>query len=128
MNDRPDAVELLTAVRDFLEGEAVPRLSGRERYHARVAANVVAIVARELESEEEQLGSEWRRLGTLLDEPAEPPAARRELRDGVRARSERLAERIRAGDADGGAFREAVLDHLRRTVAAKLEVARPPRR
>ncbi len=128
MNDRPDAVELLNAVRDFVEGELVPRLSGRERYHARVAANVVAIVAREIECEEDQLLAEWRRLGTLLDDPGPAPARRRELRDGVRARSEVLVERIRAGDADGGAFREAALCHLRRTVADKLEVARPPRR
>lgn len=125
MNDRPDAVELLNAVRDFLAGEVVPRLSGRERYHARVAANVVAIVAREIETEEDHLVSEWQRLGALLDEPAPAPGARQELRDGVRARSEALVERIRAGEADGGAFRDAVLDHLRRTVAGKMEVAKP---
>ncbi len=128
MNDRPDAVELLNAVRDFVEDELVPRLSGRERYHARVAANVVAIVAREIESEEDQLLSEWRRLGALLDDPAPAPARRRELRDGIRARSELLVERIRAGGADGGVFREAALSHLRHTVADKLVVASPPRR
>jgi len=128
VNDRPDAVELLNAVRDFLEAEVVPRLSGRERYHTRVAANVVAIVAREIETEEEHLVSEWQRLGALLDDEDAAPAPRAELREGVRARSAALVERIRAGEADGGAFREAVIDHLRRTVAAKLDVARPPRR
>ena len=128
MNDRPDAVELLNAVRDFLEGEVVPRLSGRERYHTRVAANVVAIVAREIETEEEHLLSEWQRLGALLDDEDAAPTPRAELRDGVRARSELLVESIRAGNADGGEFRAAVVDHLRQTVAAKLEVARPPRR
>jgi hypothetical protein len=46
----------------------------------------------------------------------------------VRARNEELVSRIRAGKADAGAWREALLDHLERTVADKLEVARPPRR
>ena len=128
MNDRPDAVELLNAVRDFLEGEVVPRLSGRERYHTRVAANVVAIVAREIETEEDHLRSEWQRLGALFNDEDAAPTLRAELRDDVRARSELLVESIRAGNADGGEFRAAVVDHLRQTVAAKLEVARPPRR
>ena len=35
--------------------------------------------------------------------------------------------RIRAGEADAGAFREALLAHLSRVVADKLDVAQPPR-
>ena len=127
MNDRPTAVELLHAVRDFLKEDVLPRLEGRERFHARVAANVVAIVAREIETEEDHLLAEWRRLGALLDDAAEPPASREELRDGVCARTEALVERIRGGDADGGPFRQAVRGHLRETVDAKLEVAQPAR-
>lgn len=127
MNDRPSATELLRAVEGFLEREVVPNLEGPRRYHARVAANVVAIVAREIETEEGQLRAEWERLGRLLEAPAAPPAERQALRDGVRQRSEALVERIRSGDADSGAFRAAVLAHLRASVDAKLEVARPPR-
>lgn len=44
----PNSAELITAVRGFLEREAVPALSGRQAYHARVAAHVLAIVEREL--------------------------------------------------------------------------------
>lgn len=127
MNDRPSAVELLRAVRDFLQNEVVPKLEGRERFHTRVAANVVAIVAREIETEEEHLLAEWRRLGELLGDAASPPRSRAELREGVLARNRSLVERIRAGAADAGPWRDAVLAHLVETVDAKLDVARPPR-
>jgi hypothetical protein len=127
LNDRPTAVELLRAVRRFLEREVVPELDGPRRYHARVAANVVAIVAREIETEEDQLRGEWQRLAALMGCPTDLPGSRRELREAVRGASRELAERIRAGKADAGPWREAVLDHLRRSVADKLDVARPPK-
>ena len=127
MNDRPSAVELLGAVRRFLREQVVPALSGPSRYHARVAENVVAIVAREIETEEPQLRSEWQRLGMLLARSDLPPAERDTLRAGVLERNEELARRIRAGDADAGPWRAQVISHLQRTVADKLDVARPPR-
>ena len=127
MNDRPTAVELLGVVRRFLEREVVPALEGPRRYHARVAANVVAVVAREIEVEEQQLGAEWERLGRLLGREEPPPASRAALRSAVRDRSEVIAQRIRAGDADSGPWRDALVSHLRATVADKLDVARPPR-
>ena len=128
MNDRPTGVELLRAVERFLEQEVVPQLDGPRRYHARVAANVVAIVAREIETEEAQLQSEWDHLGALLGLREQRPEARDALRDAVRARTQTLAERIRRGDADAGAWRAELIAHLRRTVADKLVVSRPPRR
>jgi hypothetical protein len=128
VNDRPSAPELLGAVGRFLERDALPRLDGPARFHARVAAHVVAMVARELEAEESHLSAEWQRLGELLERPEPPPASRQALRDAVRERSQALCERIRAGAADGGPWRERVLDHLRRTVDDKLAVARGPRR
>ncbi|HLI43887.1 MAG TPA: phosphotransferase [Acidimicrobiales bacterium] len=45
---RPTARELLEAVREFLAGRVVPETSGQLSFHARVAANAVAIVEREL--------------------------------------------------------------------------------
>ncbi len=130
MNDRPTAVELLGAVRRFLEREVVPALEGPRRYHARVAANVVGVVAREIEVEEQQLGAEWERLGRLLgreEPPPASPASRDALRSSVRAGTEEIARRIRAGEADSGPWRDALIVHLRATVADKLDVARPPR-
>jgi hypothetical protein len=127
VNDRPSAVELLRAVERFLEHDVVPGLAGPAQFHARVAANVVAAVAREIETEEGHLRGEWERLAALLGEPAPAPGERERLREGVLARTRTLVERIRAGGADAGEWRARVLEHLRRTVADKLEVSRPPR-
>ena len=46
---RPTATELLEAVREYLLGSVLPQTSGQLSFHARVAANAVAIVLRELE-------------------------------------------------------------------------------
>jgi hypothetical protein len=127
VNDRPSAEELLRAVRRFLNDQVVPALSGPARYHARVAANVVAIVAREIETEESHLRGEWQRLGQLLTLAGEPAPDRDALRAGVTERSRELARRIRTGDADSGPWRDQVMAHLCCTVDDKLDVARPPR-
>jgi len=46
---RPTAIELLDAVRGFLTDQVMPATTGQLAFHARVAANVLGIVARELE-------------------------------------------------------------------------------
>ena len=46
---RPTASELLDAVRGFLTDQVMPATGGQLGFHARVAANVLAIVARELD-------------------------------------------------------------------------------
>jgi aminoglycoside phosphotransferase (APT) family kinase protein len=46
---RPTASELLDAVRGFLTDQVMPAATGQLAFHARVAANVLGIVARELE-------------------------------------------------------------------------------
>lgn len=128
MNDRPSASELLAAVERFLEEAVVPALDGPVRFHARVAANVVRIVAREIETDEEHLAREWDGLSVLLGaEGEEPPRDRAALRESILARNEELSRRIRAGDADTGAWRRAVLEHLSRTAADRLDVSQPPR-
>ncbi|TML37081.1 MAG: hypothetical protein E6G00_06710 [Actinobacteria bacterium] len=105
-HDAPDPSALLDAVRAFLISEVEPQLEGRLRYHVKVAANVLAIVEREL------------RLG-------EEHAARHR---------ERLAGMGFASDADlAAAIRTGALDErldelereLRAAVADKLAVARP---
>jgi len=48
LHGRPTAVELLAAVREFLRDDVMAATEGRVAFHARVAANVVAIVEREL--------------------------------------------------------------------------------
>lgn len=48
-NGRPTASELLDAVRGFLTDQVMPATGGQLAFHARVAANALAIVARELD-------------------------------------------------------------------------------
>ena len=126
MQDRPDARELLEAVRDFLEEQVVPALEGTRRFHARVAANVLAIVSRELANGESVLRVERRRLTTLLDLPAaDIPEDGAALLGAVRALNATLAGRIRAGEADIGSWRAQVVAHLRITSEDRLTIANP---
>jgi hypothetical protein len=125
VQDRPDVFELLDAVRRFLEEQAVPALEGTRKFHARVAANVLAIVGRELREGEQLARLEWRRLAALLELPGPEPAGGEALAAAVTAANETLAARIRSGDADAGSFRAAVLEHLRATAAEKLRIANP---
>ncbi len=124
MQDRPTYDELLAAVERFLSQEIVPNTEGARRFHARVAANVLGIVRRELAREEEQLAAEWAGLDGLLG-PAKPPEGRAALREALGARRAELCERIRAGEADAGPFREAVISQVRRTIRDKLLVSNP---
>lgn len=61
--DRPDPVELLDAVRDFLLDELGD--GPRDRLHRRVAANVVAIVQRQLAATEQDAAVHDARLARL---------------------------------------------------------------
>jgi hypothetical protein len=79
----------------------VPNVPGSRGFHARVAANAIRIVRRELAHREEQLLAEWQGLDTLLG-PAERPATLDALAVALQNRNRQLAERIRNGDADGG--------------------------
>ena len=123
--DRPTKLELLEAVRQFLDRELVPELEGVHRFHARVAGNVLGIVAREIELEGPALRRRHAALAELLacDRPAplEPPALARE----VEALERELAERIRAGQADAAPERERVLACLWVSVRERLTIANP---
>jgi len=126
MQDRPDAGELLGAIRAFIETDVVPNSEGRRRFHALVAANLCGVLERELALGEDQLVAEWGRLAELFDrEGAEPPARSALLRDAVRVLTHRLSDRIRAGDADREPFAGHVRRHLRATVVEKLRIANP---
>jgi hypothetical protein len=124
MQDRPTASELLEAVRHFLERDVVPALDGTKRFHARVAANVLAIVGRELNAGAAQWRAEWQRLDGLLG-AADAPADAVALHAALRERTEALCDRIRRGEADAEPLRSAVLAHVRRTVGEKLAITNP---
>jgi hypothetical protein len=124
MQDHPTHAELLEAVQRFLDEEVVPHTEGRRSFLARVAANVIRIVGREIALEEEHLDREWRGLDDLLGEELRP-GTRAGLRAAIHGRTASLCERIRDGEADSGAWRAKILAHARRTVRDKLAVADP---
>jgi hypothetical protein len=106
--DRPDAPELLEAVAEYLFAELRPEVPGEQRFRVLVAANVCAVVAREL------------RAG---DGPAREDAELfAELSGGEGDRAE-LARRIRAGEFDERI--EELAPRLAEHVRRKLDVARP---
>lgn len=127
MQDRPDARELVEAVAGFLEREIIPTLSEpRQRFRALVAANVLAIVSRELASGDAALRDEWQRLVQLLNKPAvDPPGSSEELRKQLAAFSRELCDRVRAGEADDEPLFGQVLAHAEATVMDKLRIANP---
>ena len=101
---RPTAVELVAAVAEFLETDVRAATSGQVNFHARVAANALRIVERELLDEgEEELGAALAGLG-FADE-------------------EQLAAAIRAGELDARA--DDVTACLRTLVRRRLAVAHP---
>jgi hypothetical protein len=79
MMDQPSALELVTAVREFIEKHAMPELQGRTAFHARVAANALAIVARELEQGGPANEDEHARLRQLLNTDGTLDELNREL-------------------------------------------------
>lgn len=122
MQDRPTVRELVDAVASFIEREIVPTVSDpRLRFRALVAANVLAIVSRELVEGDASLRAEWERLVTMLgaDAPGE------NIREEVDTMERALCAEIRAGRADAGAFRNEVLAHVEQTVKEKLQIANP---
>lgn len=124
MQDRPNYDELLEAVASFLTSDVMGNSTGRTNFHARVAANVVEMVRRELASQERDLPGEWAGLEALLGMEDRPPTLA-ELRERLHVRNEELARRIRDGQADAGPFRQSVFTHLRRVTREKLAVTNP---
>ena len=112
MMDQPSSLELVTAVREFIEKHAMPELQGRTAFHARVAANALAIVARELEQGAPADSAERERLRPLLQQ------------DGTLAELNRqLCRRIRDGRI---AWDDPALGaHLVPTTLAKVAVDQP---
>lgn len=123
MQDRPTYDELLAAVERFLDDEIVPNVPGSRGFHARVAANAIRIVRRELELEEASLASEWSGLDAVLG-PVPMPSSRAETLGALCSRNEDLCNLIRSGEmTDGQAA--AVASHTRSTVRDKLRVTNP---
>jgi hypothetical protein len=116
MPDRPDAAELVEAVREFIEGEVLPAiLDARLKFRVLVAANALSIAQRDLQMADELVGEEVELLEKLTGSRASGTARERSAN-----LSRELARRIRRGDVPPGA-----LEVLRRIAELKLRAASP---
>jgi hypothetical protein len=126
MQDRPSAAELIAAVAAFLEGELLPTLTDqRLRFRGLVAANVLAVVARELEAGDAPIIAECRRLALLLGEAEPGPAGSQALAEQTLALEGELCRRIRAGAFDAPQEFAAALQHAEAMLVEKLRIANP---
>ena len=112
MQDRPTAVELLVAIREFLEQDVMPAVEGRVQFHSRVAVNALGMLERELRLGPDLDAAERARLGALLGHDADLATLTTEL-----------AGRIRDGSLDDR--RDDVFAVVRESVRAKLVVSNP---
>ena len=83
--DQPSMRELVSAVREFLEQRAMPELKGHTAFHARVAANALAIVVRELHQGGPSGEEESARLKGLLGKDGTLDELNRELCKRIRS-------------------------------------------
>ena len=103
LHGRPSAAELIAAVADFLDHDVRDAVTGQVNFHARVAANALRMVEREL----------------LASDASAVVAALERLEVGDEAD---LAAAIRRGDMDG---RADVTSGLRALVRHRLAAAHP---
>ncbi len=112
MREQPSAAELIDAVAEFITRDLAPTLTGRLAFHARVAANVLAIVKRELSLGPDADRADAARLAALLGQEGDAAAQTAEL-----------CRRIAAGEL--AADDPALIEHLWATTLATLAVDQP---
>ena len=112
MMDQPSVLELVKAVQSFIETKAMPELKGHTAFHARVAANALGIVARELELGPKAGEREKAQLVRLLGHDGSLEDLNREL-----------CERIRGGKIDIES--DALRQHLELTTLDKVTIDQP---
>jgi hypothetical protein len=110
---RPSSIEgLLGAVGAFLRNDLAPGLQGPTAFNARVCANAIDLVIRELQFRTEKEAAEHARLSALLY----AQGTLDELR-------ETLCQRIAAGELDESS--PVLREHLWLTVMAQLQIDQP---
>ena len=125
MQDRPGKKELIRGIYNFLDNDVGPALQEPLRFQMRVAANLLRIIERELDLEANHLSVEIKGLWKLLSKAPGSIDSPEEMCAQISELNEELCERIRMGKADNGPWAELVMDHLKKTLVRKLEIANP---
>ena len=112
MQDPPTVDELLESTSTFLREIAVPQLSGHAAFHARVAANALELVRRELTLGTQSAHAEQVRLESLLN-----------THGSLTELNRLLCQRLAAGAIDLDT--PGVAEHLWATTLAKLAIDQP---
>lgn len=123
MRNRPDAADLLRIARDTLLSELLDALPEERHYAMRMAANALAMAAREAESGEVDLVKELRLLSELYGEDV-VQAAGANLRERIAKMNKRFARDIRDGIFDG-ACAQGVQALLMDQIRARLRISNP---
>jgi hypothetical protein len=106
LHEYPTAAQLIDAVEQFLRTDVMPALDGRLQFHTLVAANVLAVVGRELTlgpAQDAEHADRLERLGVTDDAD--------------------LAAKIRSGEFAGRL--PELLESMLADVTAKVSVANP---
>ena len=112
MQDQPTPSEIIGAVAAFLKNVVAPETQGALSFNARVAANALEMMKRELDTAPAEDAAELARLKALLG------------REGsLFDLNVELCRRIEAGEIDLGT--PGLKDHLWATTLAKLAVDQP---
>ena len=77
MQDRPTAAELLDSVAEYLFAELRPEVPQEQRFKVLVAANICAVVAREISAGDEPDREDLALFGELLGEQVDDPRSGR---------------------------------------------------
>ncbi len=112
MMDEPRGDEILESVAKLIRDTLIPQLPAGAVFQARVAANAIDLVRRQMIDGERFERASHARLCALLGHDGEPAALERELCDRIRDRSL-------------GADTPGLLAHLMATTMAKMAVDQP---
>jgi hypothetical protein len=112
MLDAPTPIEILEVVAAMIRDQLVPQLPPDAVFHARVAANAIDLVRRQLQAGDALEAASLERLQQLLGLQGDAPALEREL-----------CERIRNGSLTTDS--PGLIDHLMACTLAKMSIDQP---
>ena len=123
MRNSPDAADLLRIARETILGELLETVPEERRHTMRMAANALAIAARETEAGESDLVKELRLLADLYGEDVVQKSGA-SLHERIAKMNRRFARDIRDGIFDG-ACAPGVQALLMDQVRARLRISNP---